>query len=145
MQSHEAYAAWTGDPRSGEGSVQSGSGALAGSFDGELGSSPRGFDATPEEILGAAHAASFTLELAEILSEAGHAVDSLQTRVEVWVANPSEGGPSISRIIVHTVGSVPGIDAAQFEAYAESARARSAHYFTLSATPTRVHSELQRC
>ena len=66
-----ASAKWSGDLRTGAGTVRLGSGAFEGpySFSTRFEGAP---GTNPEELLGAAHAACFTMALSLGLTNAGH-------------------------------------------------------------------------
>jgi osmotically inducible protein OsmC len=76
----------------------------------------------PEELIGAAHAACFSMALSAILEEAGHTADSVETTANV-VLRQVDGAPTITRIDLSTEGRVPGIDNDQFVEYANQAKA----------------------
>lgn len=116
-----AYASWHGNPSEGSGRIALESGA----FDGPYSLRARVEDgqnaANPEELLGAAEAACFTMSLADLLSEAGHPASELRTTAEVTLA--SAGGRfDITRIALTTVGEVPGLDDAKFADLASQAK-----------------------
>ncbi|MBN9556034.1 MAG: OsmC family protein [Alphaproteobacteria bacterium] len=114
-------AEWRGDLPAGSGTVKLGSGA----FDGPYSYKSRfedGSGTNPEELLGAAHAACFSMALSLALSQAGHIPTRVHTRATVSFG-PVPGGFAISRIDLETEGAVPGIDAATFQKFAEGAKA----------------------
>ncbi len=120
MATRNGSAEWTGDLRGGRGTVTVDSGL----FDGQYSYSTRfeeGPGTNPEELIGAAHAACFSMALSNILSEAGHVPDSVKTvaRVHLRIV---DGGPAISQIDLVTEGKVPGIDDAQFSEFAGQAK-----------------------
>ena len=144
MHTHETYVVWNGKLETGEGRFELGSGALSGTFD----SGSRfggGFDATPEELLGTAHAACFTMALVTVLEAAGLDFESIETRAEVKI-QPSHGSQasvdSIDSICLHTRGCIPGIDGARFKEYADAARSMSMLSQALAATSIRIETEL---
>ncbi len=75
----------------------------------------------PEELLGAAEAACFTMSLANLLGEAGHPARDLRTTARVTLASAGVGF-DITRIELKTVGDVPGIDDAFFADLAQRAK-----------------------
>jgi osmotically inducible protein OsmC len=75
----------------------------------------------PEELIGAAHAGCFSMALSNVLSEAGHAPESVKTTAKVQLRNV-DGQPTIAQIELATEGQVPGIDQQQFEQYATQAK-----------------------
>jgi osmotically inducible protein OsmC len=118
-----ASATWQGDLKSGAGAASTQSGALSelpitfvSRFENAGGSNP-------EELIGAAHAACYSMYLSAILSGAGHVPTSIETKATVTLVAGGEGGPKISKIALVTTGSVPGIDAATFQKFADDAKA----------------------
>jgi lipoyl-dependent peroxiredoxin len=76
----------------------------------------------PEELIGAAHAGCFSMSFSNILSQAGFTPDAVDTTAAVHI----ERGPAgfvITRIDLTTRGDVPGIDEAEFQKHAETAKA----------------------
>jgi osmotically inducible protein OsmC len=111
-----------------QGSLADGSGRIAldsGAFDGPYSLRARVEDGqnttNPEELLGAAEAACFTMSLANLLSEAGHPPRDLRTGAAVTLASRG-GGFDITQIALTTVGDVPGIDHARFADLASQAK-----------------------
>jgi osmotically inducible protein OsmC len=80
-----------------------------------------GVGTNPEELIGAAHAGCFSMALSGILSEAGHAPESVKTTAKVHLRN-IDGQPTIARIDLATEGQVTGIDQQQFDQYAGQAK-----------------------
>ena len=118
----DASARWSGGLKDGKGSISTGSGALA--------SAPYGFasrfegatNTNPEELLGAAHAACFTMALSKILGDAGFVAESLETTAHVTLESV-EGGFAITHVRLVLKGKVPKIDAAKFVELANRAKA----------------------
>ena len=63
----------------------------------------------PEELIGAALAGCFTMQVSHALSEAGHVPDSVETQAKVHIRNV-DGNPTISQIDLVTRARVPGLD-----------------------------------
>lgn len=120
MPVRESHARWQGDLKNGHGSMELGSGAFKGdySFRSRF---ENGAGTNPEELLAAAHAGCFSMALANILAEGGHKAESVQTRADVHLELGPDG-PRITRVDLHTVGKVPGMDAAEFRRQAETAK-----------------------
>ncbi len=109
-------AQWNGDLKSGQGNVKVESGA----FDTQYSYKSRfeeGTGTNPEELIGAAHAGCYSMALSNMLAEAGHTPESVQTTAKVKME-----GLEIMSVTLETKGSVPGIDQAEFEKYAEDAK-----------------------
>ena len=114
-------AVWSGGLKDGKGAISTESGALdahpygfAQRFEGVKGSNP-------EELIGAAHAACFTMALSLVLSEAGLTADKMETTAAVTLAK-DDGGFSIPSIALTLVATVPGTDEATFRQLAETAK-----------------------
>ncbi|MEN6336534.1 MAG: OsmC family protein [Phycisphaerales bacterium] len=120
MAQRNAKAAWRGGLKSGDGSVELGSGSFRGkySFKSRFES---GTGTNPEELIGAAHAACFSMALAHGLEEAGYSPESIETSAKVSI-EPVDGGFSITRIQLDTQGTVPDIDEDEFLKQAEIAK-----------------------
>jgi osmotically inducible protein OsmC len=141
VRDHEAYVLWRGDFGSGEGSFELGGGAITGLFDGES-RLQRGLEVTPEELLGAAHAACFSMTLASLLAQDEYDVRRIRTRAVVRVRWPDSGRASIECTELHTEGDVPGIDASRFRRYAVLASESSVLSRALASTSIRLVAEL---
>ena len=116
-----AQASWQGTVSEGTGRITLGSGAFAGPYSLRA-RVEEGEPATnPEELLGAAEAACFTMSLANLLGTAGHPPRDLRTTARVTLAQVGAGF-NITRIELHTVGDVPGVDHAVFNDLAERAK-----------------------
>jgi osmotically inducible protein OsmC len=121
MPTRKADARWEGGVPDGSGNVHLGSGA----FDGPYSFKARfedGSGTNPEELIGAAHAACFSMALSLILTQQGHPPESVETEASVHLVKDGEGF-TINRIDLSTRGRVPGIDAAAFEEAAQAAKA----------------------
>ncbi|PPJ40808.1 OsmC family peroxiredoxin, partial [Pseudoxanthomonas sp. KAs_5_3] len=76
-------------------------------FEGEKGTNP-------EELIGAAHAACFSMALSLMLGEAGYTADSIDTTADVSL-DKKEGGFAITKVALQSKVTVPGIDPQQFD------------------------------
>ena len=118
-------AAWMGDGREGLGFVSTESGALQSHpytvdsrFNGTAGTSP-------EELIAAAYASSFTMYLALLLADAGFTPNQMDTTALVTLqADPY--GFSISRLHLVLTASVPLADNDTFQSLATRAKANCA-------------------
>lgn len=115
-------AAWKGGLKDGRGSISTESGALqaypygfASRFEGQRGSNP-------EELLGAAHAACFTMALSLILGEAKLVADQMDTSAEVTLEQV-EGGFAITAVHLTLKARIAGTDQAAFQELANKAKA----------------------
>ncbi|MBY0508416.1 MAG: OsmC family peroxiredoxin [Bryobacteraceae bacterium] len=121
MITRSAEAQWNGDVMKGTGTVKLGSGA----FEGQYSFNTRfadGVGTNPEELMGAAHAGCFSMALSGVLTRAGTPPTSIHTTAKVSL-DKTETGFVISKILLVTQGTVPGIDAATFADAAANAKA----------------------
>lgn len=120
MAQRNAKAAWHGGLKNGQGSVEVGSGSFRGkySFKSRFES---GTGTNPEELVGAAHAACFSMALAHGLEEAGYSPESIETTAQVSIESV-EGGFAITRIHLDTRGAVPDIEESEFLRHAQTAK-----------------------
>ncbi|WP_428826807.1 OsmC family protein [Azonexus sp. IMCC34842] len=75
----------------------------------------------PEELLGAAHAACFTMAFSFACDKAGLATTEVDTQATVRLAKQDEGFV-IDRIRLTLQATVPGIDDTKFQEIAETAK-----------------------
>ena len=116
-----AEASWQGNVPEGSGRISLGSGAFDGPYSLRARVEEGARAANPEELLGAAEAACFTMSLANLLGEAGHPARDLRTTARVTLAQVGASF-NITRIDLRTVGDVPGVDHALFGDLARKAR-----------------------
>jgi osmotically inducible protein OsmC len=128
-------AQWSGGIKDGKGLISTESGALksypygfASRFEGKPGSNP-------EELLGAAHAACFTMALSLILGEAKLTATQMDTTARVTLEQV-EGGWAINAVELTLRAKVPGADAATFAELAAKAKAGCPVSKVLNATIT---------
>jgi osmotically inducible protein OsmC len=117
-----ATAVWKGTLKEGKGSLDTQSGALKGvpysfktRFEDESGKS----GTNPEELIAAAHAGCFAMQLSHFLAENGTPAENLDAKAVVTLVP----GTGITGSAITLVGTVPGIDAAKFRELAEKAKA----------------------
>ena len=121
MPIRRANAEWKGDLKSGKGSLNTET-KLLNNTPYDAGSRfESGTTTNPEEILGAAHAGCYSMALANSLSKEGFKVNSIKTDAKVHLEK-LETGFTITKIELHTVGDVSGIDAATFAKHAEQTK-----------------------
>ena len=125
-------AEWQGDLKSGSGTFTAGD-TISGnySFKSRFEDGP---GANPEQLIGAAHAACFSMALSAALAEAGTPPTSIKTDAVVTL-RMVEGAPTITKIELTTVGVVPGLDAAGFQEQAASAKANCPVSKALASVP----------
>jgi lipoyl-dependent peroxiredoxin len=122
MSEKTASVLWTGAGQAGVGQVSTESGALMDypyGFGSRFGDDRRGTN--PEELLGAAHAACFTMAFSFACDKAGFPTRTVDTRAAVRLSRQGEGFV-IDRIVLTLTASVPGLDEPQFQALAAAAK-----------------------
>lgn len=109
---------WKGSGKEGKGTTSTQSGVLDNtqySFNSRF---AEGIGTNPEELIAAAHAGCFTMKLSFVLNEAGFTADNIDTKCTITFENGA-----IVESHLDVSASVPGIDAAKFEACAADAKA----------------------
>jgi osmotically inducible protein OsmC len=122
MSDKTASVHWEGAGKQGQGQISTETGALTRhpyGFASRFGDDRRGTN--PEEILGAAHAACFTMAFSFACDKAGFATTAVDTLATVRLLPKGEGFV-IERIALSLMATVPGIDDAQFQAIAQAAK-----------------------
>ena len=118
----KGLAHWEGDLKHGKGTVSTESGALS--------QQPYGFNTrfegvkgtNPEELIGAAHAACFSMALSLMLGEAGYTADAIDTTADVSL-DKTDGGFAITKVALKSKVTVPGIAPQQFDGIIQKAKA----------------------
>jgi osmotically inducible protein OsmC len=117
-----ATAVWKGALKDGSGTLDSQSGAIAklpysfkGRFEDESGKS----GTNPEELIAAAHAGCYAMQLSHFLAENGTPAEKLDAKAVVTLVP----GTGITGSALTLVGTVAGIDEAKFKELAEKAKA----------------------
>lgn len=115
--SRNASANWKGSIKEGKGDITTGSGALDKSkyafgtrFKDEKGTNP-------EELIGAAHAGCYTMQLSALLGEDGYAADDLHTDATVFFKDEE-----IVKVALKVKGTVPDINEEEFVKIANKAK-----------------------
>lgn len=116
-----ATAIWTGTLKDGSGTLDTQSGVLSGHpysfkarFEDESGKSAT----NPEELIAAAHAGCFAMQLSHFLAENGTPAEKLEAKAVVTLVP----GTGITGSALTLAATVPGIDAAKFAELAEKAK-----------------------
>jgi osmotically inducible protein OsmC len=113
-------AEWKGDLPTGSGTFTAGDSITGGyTFKSRFEDGP---GSNPEQLIAAAHAACFSMFLANMLAKAGSPPDSVHTDATVTLGRVDDA-PTITTIALVTVGRVPGLDEAAFVEHAEAAKA----------------------
>jgi osmotically inducible protein OsmC len=122
MAEKHASVHWDGAGKAGIGKISTETGALRDypyGFASRFGDDRRGTN--PEEILGAAHAACFTMAFSFACDKQGIATKSIDTTAAVRLVQQGEGF-TIDRIALTLKAAVPGIDDATFQKLAKAAK-----------------------
>ena len=122
MTEKTASVRWEGQGKLGLGKISTETGALTEypyGFASRFEDDRRGTN--PEELLGAAHAACFTMAFSFACDKAGLATTNIETSASVRLVKPGEGF-SIDRIALSMQAAVPGIDEARFQEIATLAK-----------------------
>lgn len=114
-------AKWQGGIRDGIGSVSTETGVLRDAPYGFTARFEGGSGTNPEELIGAAHAACFTMALSKGLEDAGHTASDIRTRVDITLDRQDEGF-AITASHIDVVATVPGMDAERFARVAEQTK-----------------------
>lgn len=142
MAVRTADAVWNGDLKDGSGTMKLGSGAFEGaySFKSRM---EEGTGTNPEELIGAAHAGCYSMQLSAMLAAVGHPPKLIHTTAKVHFG-PSGGGFAITGIDLTTEAEVPGMDNAAFQEQAEAAKTNCPVSKALAATPIILQATLKQ-
>jgi len=120
MAIRTATAEWKGDLPSGSGAFSGKSGQIGGSYSFQS-RFEEGGGTNPEELVGAAIASCYSMQLSHGLSQGGNTPESVRTEAKVQILKVGEGF-GITKIDLVCVGRVPGLDDAGFQAAAREAK-----------------------
>lgn len=118
-----ASAVWHGDLKQGKGTLSTPGGVLNEtpySFSARF---EQGTGTNPEELIAAAHAGCFAMQLSALLSEAGFWPEHLATGATLTFEQV-EGSRTITAIHLDLTGRVPEISKADFDRIAHEAKAK---------------------
>lgn len=121
MPIRKASAEWRGDLKSGSGNISTETGVLNNIVYNFVSRFENGDETNPEELLGAAHAACYSMALANGLAGAGFKVNSINTEDNVHIVK-LESGFTITKIEINTVADVEGVDEETFQKAAEDTK-----------------------
>ena len=93
---------------------------------------------SPEELIGAAHSACYSMALSHALAQNGTPAQALDTKAEVTF-QPGEG---ITGVHLSVVGSVEGLDSDDFMQHAETAKANCPVSQALTGTTITLDAQL---
>ena len=116
-----ASSTWSGDIKTGKGSISTQSGALNKQpygfntrFEDEAGSNP-------EELVGAAHSACFSMALSLALGDAGFTADKIDSKATVSLDEVDDGF-SVTHIALEVKARIDDIQNEQFQALCEQTK-----------------------
>lgn len=131
-------AVWHGTGPKGNGTISTLSGALKDApygFNTRFASEDGKAGTNPEELIAAAHASCFTMALSFQITNAGKEPTELKTTATVTMDKQGPGWAIIG-IALDTHGTVPGITAEQFQAFADEAKKNCPISRALAAVPS---------
>ena len=121
MPTTSGSAKWQGGIKDGKGAISTKSGALndypygfSSRFEGKAGSNP-------EELIGAAHAACFTMALSLILGEAKLTAEHMETKADVTLEKQGDGF-AVTSIHLTLNAKIPGAEDTKFQELAGKAK-----------------------
>jgi osmotically inducible protein OsmC len=140
MPVRKANAVWEGNLINGKGTVEVESGLFKGQysfltrFKDEKGTNP-------EELLGAAHAACYSMAFSSMLGEKGYKPVKISTEANVSIEKVGDSF-AITKILLVTRGEVPDIDKETFLKIANEAKVGCPVSKALAATPIELEAIL---
>lgn len=134
MKKHTAKAKWEKGLKDGSGEVQTGNGAVKAKYTyaSRFGDSTSG--ATPEELIGAAHAGCFSMFLSALMGEKNITPAYIETSASVYLGE-KDGAPLIQKIELRTEAKADGLDNAAFQDLVQKAKAGCPVSKALAAVP----------
>ncbi len=117
-----ANAVWTGDLRSGHGTISTESGVLSDTQYSFKTRFEHGAGTNPEELIAAAHAGCFSMALSVELQKAGLIAEKIATKADVTLEQ-KVGGFAITAVHLTLRAKVPGASQADFDEAAQAAKA----------------------
>jgi osmotically inducible protein OsmC len=112
---------WSGSIKEGQGTISTQTGVLREAPYGFKSRFEDGPGTNPEELIGAAHAACYSMALSLGLGDAGLTADSIDTKAVVSLDKDGEGF-SITAVHLTCEATVPGADKATFDRIAEATK-----------------------
>ncbi len=144
MPVRTAHVAWTGTLEQGSGQVELTSSHLATyevSFPRRAADDAQGVT-SPEDLIAAAHAACYAMQLSAMIAQAGATPGSLDVNAAVSLGPDPAGGFAISGIRLTVVGQVDGLDSLEFQKVADAAKASCPVSKALSGTTITLEASL---
>jgi osmotically inducible protein OsmC len=121
MSVHRSEARWEGVLQQGKGVMKIGRAGInmPYSFTSRF---KDGDGASPEELIGAAHAGCFSMALSASLERAGFTPDEITTKAAVRLEQNSQGSFQITNIELNTEAKIPDITDDEFQEIATNAK-----------------------
>ena len=120
MAKRTAEAHWDGPVQDGSGNLKLGSGSYEGAYSFKS-RFEEGDGTNPEELIGAAHAGCFSMQLSGLLGARDVTPESVRTEAQVEVSKV-EGGFGITKIHLTSRVKAPGLDESTFQEVAQAAK-----------------------
>lgn len=114
-------AVWKGDLKTGEGMISTETGVLRDAPYGFKARFEDGPGTNPEELIGAAHAACFSMALSMILGENGLTAERIATKADVTLEKQDDGF-AITKVHLKLNAKIPGTDDKAFQEIAKKAK-----------------------
>ncbi|WP_214368903.1 OsmC family peroxiredoxin [Pseudonocardia sp. H11422] len=124
MPTRTARTAWNGTLEKGSGQVELSS-SKVGTYDVSFpkrAADDAGGTTSPEELIAAAHASCYAMQLSALIGEAGGTPEALDVTANVSLGPDPRGGFRITGIELIVRGEVSDLDAAGFEQAAQAAK-----------------------
>lgn len=125
MPTRTARVTWTGTLEEGSGKVELSSSKL-GTYDVSFpkrAADDAGGQTSPEELIAAAHASCYAMQLSALIAAAGGKPQALDVSANVALGPDPAGGFAITGITLTVQGAVEGLDAGGFAKVAAEAKA----------------------
>ena len=114
-------AVWMGDLKTGQGTISTETGVLRDAPYGFKARFEDGPGTNPEELIGAAHAACFSMALSLMLGEKNLTAKKISTKADVTLEKLDDGF-TITAVHLTLSASIPGTDDATFQSIATQAK-----------------------
>ena len=121
MAKRKATATWNGGLKSGNGTMGLGSGAFEGPFSFKSRFEGEGPGTNPEELIGAAIAGCYSMQISAFMERDEVGAESVQTEATVELGR-TDAGPTITKITLATTANVPGGDEQKVREIADEAK-----------------------
>lgn len=122
MIKKKGSAVWQGSLKDGSGTISTETGVLREAPYGFKARFEGGKGTNPEELIGAAHAACFSMAFSLILGEAGLTAEKIETQAEISLEKQQDGF-AITASHLTVQAKVPGASDAKFQELAAKAKA----------------------